>query len=656
MVFFSIMSAFAAFPRPWNTLERGNTRAAASAERVGQRSSRYAVLNRPAAARAEVQSRDTAGDDAVYKMCSAVLTRLDELIGGSQSEKHTAQGTRQVRSNKWDRTGKSHNFMLSSPPPTAASHHGPLPVIAVLSTPARHPLTFHPICQPSCQSEAMSATSDAVEFPANAGTLEYARSQDAQDPLRHLREHFIFPTVASLKKKALDGKIPAYPPNHKSPSPQPSAQENGTGSAEAEAGSGSDETTPAVYFCGNSLGLQPKAVREHLNAQLETWASVGVHGHFTAMEESPLGGSWQDMAADLATKSVPIVGAAGADEIAIMNTLTANLHFMMASFYRPTATRHKIIAEWKPFPSDTYAIASQIEWHGLDPAKSLVELHPNENFYISTEQILRTIDEHADSTALLLLPGIQYWSGQLFDMERITAHARAKGITVGWDLAHAAGNVPLRLHDWGVDFAVWCTYKYLNAGPGAIAGAFVHRRHGEVTRAQGQGAQYHPRLAGWYGGDKSVRFDMAKEFVPTPGAQGWIVSNPSAIDLAALGGALSVFSRTTMAELRAKSLRLTAYAEHLLGRVVADEALARGDGREPAFRIITPANREERGAQLSVLLREGLLDTVIEKLGEAGVVLDKRKPNVIRVAPVPMYNTFEDVWRCVNAIRSAVMA
>ncbi|KAL8316482.1 hypothetical protein RB597_000401 [Gaeumannomyces tritici] len=509
----------------------------------------------------------------------------------------------------------------------------------------------------------MSATSDAVEFPANAGTLEYARSQDAQDPLRHLREHFIFPTVASLKKKALDGKIPgewidrrAYPPNHKSPSPQPSAQENGTGSAEAEAGSGSDETTPAVYFCGNSLGLQPKAVREHLNAQLETWASVGVHGHFTAMEESPLGGSWQDMAADLATKSVPIVGAAGADEIAIMNTLTANLHFMMASFYRPTATRHKIIAEWKPFPSDTYAIASQIEWHGLDPAKSLVELHPNENFYISTEQILRTIDEHADSTALLLLPGIQYWSGQLFDMERITAHARAKGITVGWDLAHAAGNVPLRLHDWGVDFAVWCTYKYLNAGPGAIAGAFVHRRHGEVTRAQGQGAQYHPRLAGWYGGDKSVRFDMAKEFVPTPGAQGWIVSNPSAIDLAALGGALSVFSRTTMAELRAKSLRLTAYAEHLLGRVVADEALARGDGREPAFRIITPANREERGAQLSVLLREGLLDTVIEKLGEAGVVLDKRKPNVIRVAPVPMYNTFEDVWRCVNAIRSAVMA
>lgn len=445
-----------------------------------------------------------------------------------------------------------------------------------------------------------------------------------------------------------------------------------------------------MYFCGNSLGLQPKAVRVHLEAQLETWASVGVHGHFTGLDNSPLGASWQDMAADLAAKSVPIVGAAGPDEVAIMNTLTANLHFMMASFYRPTAARHKIIAEWKPFPSDTvrslclsffflcfvdacphpqkqelankptkqYAIASQIEWHGLDKEKSLVELHPDENFYISTEKILRTIDEHAESTALLLLPGIQYWSGQLFDMARITAHARAKGIVVGWDLAHAVGNVPLRLHDWDVDFAVWCTYKYLNAGPGAIAGAFVHRRHGEVVRLQDQGGQsrYHPRLAGWYGCDKSVRFDMAKEFQPTPGAGGWVLSNPSAIDLAALGGALSVFGHTSMAELRAKSLRLTAYAEHLLRQVVADESQTRKDGREPAFRIITPANKEERGAQLSVLLRDGLLDTVMEKLDAEGVVLDKRKPNVIRVAPVPMYNTFEDVWRCVNAIRSAVMA
>ncbi|KAI6280967.1 Kynureninase (L-kynurenine hydrolase) [Pyricularia oryzae] len=493
------------------------------------------------------------------------------------------------------------------------------------------------------QKSLCAIPADPIEFPADANTLDYARSEDAKCPIRHMREHFIFPTRASLKKKALDGRLPAYPPNHAKPGETATAQ-NGTSNTN------DDNVTPAVYFCGNSLGLQPKATRDHINAQLETWASIGVHGHFTSWDNSPLK-SWQDMAADCAAQSASVVGASP-DEIAIMNTLTANLHFMMASFYRPTEKRHKIISEWKPFPSDTYAIASQIQWHGFDTATSLVELHPDENYYISTEKILATIDEHAESTALLLLPGIQYWSGQLFDMPLITAHARAKGIVVGWDLAHAVGNVPLSLHDWDVDFAVWCTYKYLNAGPGAIAGAFVHERHGKVD-SDG----FKLRLSGWYGNNKATRFNMAKDFDPTPGAQGWVVSNPSGIDLASLGAALSVYNLTTPADLRKKSLRLTAYAEHLLNGILEDEAASSaGDGKKPAFRIITPSNKNERGAQLSVLLREGLLDVVGEKMEAAGVVCDRRKPDVMRVAPVPMYNSYEDVWRCVDALRKAVMS
>lgn len=438
----------------------------------------------------------------------------------------------------------------------------------------------------------------------------------------------------------------------------------------------------AIYFCGNSLGLQPRAVREHIHSQLETWSSVGVYGHFRTMESSPLA-SWQDMAEDCAAKSAAMVGASK-DEVVIMNSLTTNIHMMMASFYTPTKERHKIILEWKPFPSDTvslpvafprnpmalsasdtlqYAISSQIRWHGFDPATSMVEVVPDVDpaspkaQYISTASILRIIDEHASSTALILLPGLQYYSGQLFDMPTITAHARKHGITVGWDLAHAAGNVPLQLHDWDVDFAVWCTYKYINAGPGAIAGAFVHERHGSVAQRQkealnGTGElrveefEYRPRLSGWYGGDKSVRFNMDKTFQPTPGASGYQCSNPSALDLSALGGALSVFQKTSIDQLREKSLVLTAYAEHLLDGIATQ--------RPGSFEVITPRNPAERGAQLSVLLGDGLLETVGARLKEAGVVCDQRKPDVIRVAPVPMYNTFEDVWRYMDVLDRAL--
>ena len=392
-------------------------------------------------------------------------------------------------------------------------------------------------------------------------------------------------------------------------------------------------------------------MREHVNAQLETWASIGVNGHFREMHNSPLV-PWQDMAEDCAARSADLVGASP-HEIVIMNTLTANLHLMMASFYKPTEKRHKIILEWKPFPSDHYAIESQITWHGLDPAKSMVKIEPDDDCLIPTEKILRTIDEHAEETALLLLPGIQYYSGQFFDMPRITAYAKAKGIVVGWDLAHAAGNVELKLHDWDVDFACWCTYKYINAGPGSIAGAFVHERHGRVSWPDGSDdgtalPSYRPRLMGWYGGDKSVRFNMDNRFVPTPGAGGYQLSNPSAIDLSSLSAALSVFGKTTMRDLRSKALVLTAYAEHLM------DEMREGGGGE-MFRIITPRDPAQRGTQLSVVFaNEELHDAVIAALEAGGVLCDKRKPNVIRVAPVPLYSRFEDVWRFMQILRGAL--
>ena len=474
------------------------------------------------------------------------------------------------------------------------------------------------------------------KFPEDANSLAFAQRLDVQDTLSHLRDEFILPTKASLKKKALDGRIPGEP-----------ATANGTNGVNGT--SASDEQ--GIYFVGNSLGAQPKAVRRYVEAQLETWSSIGVAGHFNTLGNSPLT-SWQDLAEDCAVKSADLIGASP-HEIVIMNTLTANLHIMMASFYRPTEKRHKIILEWKPFPSDYYAIESQITWHGLDPAKSMVKVEPGADFLIPTEKILATIDEHADETALILLPGIQYYSGQYFDIPRITAHARAKGIVVGWDLAHAAGNVELKLHDWDIDFACWCTYKYINAGPGSIAGAFVHDRHGAVEWPNGRDGRptFRPRLTGWYGGDKSVRFNMDNKFVPIAGAGGYQVSNPSAIDLASLSGALSVFNKTTMHDLRSKALVLTAYAEHLLDGILAEAA---DDGKKPLFRIVTPRDPAQRGTQLSMLLAEGLLEGVNVALEANGVMCDKRKPDVLRVAPVPLYSRFEDVWRFMQILRGAL--
>jgi kynureninase len=456
------------------------------------------------------------------------------------------------------------------------------------------------------------------QWPSNADTLDFARSLDENKNIsKTFRLEFVVPSKAQLKRTTLKDD------------------------AEIEGGASSVDDE-AIYFCGNSLGLQPKAVGEHLNAYLKTWGSIAVGGHFTALEDSPLT-PYQDMAAGCSKKMADIVGASPSEVVA-MNTLTINLHLMMAAFYKPTEKKHKIMCEWRPFPSDWYAIESQIEWHGLDPKKSMLLVEPDDGYLMTTESILKLITDNADELALIMLPGIQYYSGQLLDIPTISAHARKHNITIGWDLAHAAGNVELKLHEWDVDFACWCTYKYMNAGAGSIAGAFIHERHGNNDHYKG--------LKGWYGHDKSSRFLMDNKFVPTPGAQGFQCSNPSIVDLTCLAGSLSVFQKTSMTDLRSRSLLLTAYAEHLLSQISARSSKD-GNAR---FTIITPSDPRFRGAQLSVLLPEDVFEDASAALTGNGVVCDKRKPGIIRVAPVPMYNTFGDVCRFMRIFEDAIGA
>ncbi|KAF2135934.1 uncharacterized protein K452DRAFT_362862 [Aplosporella prunicola CBS 121167] len=475
-------------------------------------------------------------------------------------------------------------------------------------------------------------------------TLSYAESLDAQDPLRPLREEFIIPTRANLKRKRLgdEGTIVELSEKINALLPE------------------NDVTYPSTYLCGNSLGLQPRCTQEYVRKYLDTWAYKGVYGHFQELEDA-VSRPWVDVDEDAKRETAMIVGARP-DEVAVMETLTANLHLLMASFYRPTKDRYKIIIEGKAFPSDHYAVQSQLHHHNLTPQAALVELTPPDpaTAYLPTDYILSVIDAHADSTALLLLPGIQYYSGQFFDMARITAHAHARGITVGWDLAHAVGNVPLELHAWGVDFAAWCNYKYMNSGPGAIGGLFVHEKHTRVeastttttdTVVSAETLGYRPRLSGWWGSAKSSRFQMTSTFAPIPGAAGFQLSNPSVLDTTALLASLSVFAQTSMPALRAKSLKLTAYLEHLLfarsPTETADTAAAR------PYVLLTPHDPAQRGAQLSLRLRPGLLEPVMRDLEAAGVVVDERRPDVVRVAPAPLYNGFADVWRFVREFKGA---
>jgi kynureninase len=379
---------------------------------------------------------------------------------------------------------------------------------------------------------------------------------------------------------------------------------------------------PLIYFAGNSLGLMPKAARQAVEQELDDWARLAVDAHLKA--KTP----WYSYHETLREPMARLVGAK-AIEVICMNSLTVNLHLMMATFYRPTKARFKILMEDPAFPSDTYAIKTQIVHHGLDPKDALILARPRQGeFTVRTEEIVDLIGRHKDQLTVVMIAGVNFFSGQLFDIPAITAAAQAHGITVGVDLAHAVGNVPLALHDWNVDFAVWCSYKYLNAGPGAGAGAFVHERHATNTKL--------PRLAGWFGNDPNTRFrlHLEPEFIPVRSADGWQISNPPIFSMAPLRASLSIFDEAGgMEPLRAKSIKLTNYLQFLLEHA--------GSNR---LTVITPRETESRGCQLSILVREHPKE-LFGKLEAAGVKCDFREPDVIRVAPTPLYNTFHEVWR-----------
>lgn len=404
-------------------------------------------------------------------------------------------------------------------------------------------------------------------------TLEFAQKLDAQDALAPYRQQFIFP------------------------------HHNGKN---------------VVYFTGNSLGLQPKSAQKFVNDVMNDWANLAVEGHFYA--EKP----WWDYHERFAEPLSKIVGAKPS-EITVMNTLTVNLHLLMASFYRPNATRYKIICEEKAFPSDQYMIQSQIQFHGFTTSDALVEVKKRENEHqLRIEDIFATIDAHANDTALLLMGGVNYYTGQVFDMQAITKYAQDRGIVVGWDLAHAAGNIEMQLHDWNVDFAAWCSYKYMNSGPGNASGCFVHERHHKSNL---------PRLAGWWGHNKERRFKMEPEFDPVQGADGWQVSNLPILSLAPYLASVELFAEVGMPALVAKRDKITAYLEFILNDVAQ-----KTNGN---FEIITPA---ARASQLSVFLH-GQGRKLFDYLMKNGVITDWREPNVIRLAPVPLYCSYEDMFR-----------
>jgi kynureninase len=383
-----------------------------------------------------------------------------------------------------------------------------------------------------------------------------------------------------------------------------------------------------LYLCGHSLGLQPKAAADYLAEQLKDWAELGVEGHFHA--KLP----WMPYHRLLTEQTADLVGA-NPEEVVVMNSLTVNLHLMMVSFYRPTKARHKIVVESGAFPSDQYAVKSQIRFHGFDPESSLIELTPRPGeSWLREEDIEELLKRIGDEVALIMLAGVNYATGQAFDMGRITGAGHKAGCIVGFDLAHAAGNLPLNLHDWGLDFAVWCSYKYLNGGPGCVAGCFVHARHAQAFDL--------PRFAGWWGHDERTRFEMPPNFRPMRGADGWQLSNPPIVSLAVLRASMDIFREAGMQRLRAKSMLLTGYLEFLLNNTASQ-----------SFSIITPASPESRGAQLSIRIAQNGR-ALCKRLIADGVIGDWREPDIYRVAPVPLYSSFRDVSQFVRSFVSAI--
>ncbi|MES2679792.1 MAG: kynureninase [Bacteroidota bacterium] len=418
----------------------------------------------------------------------------------------------------------------------------------------------------------IQAKQTAPEFKNNPA---FAKAMDENDPLRAYRDRFLFP------------------------------QHNGQ---------------EVVYFTGNSLGLQPKTTKDYIQQELNDWSEFGVEGHFLA--KNP----WLSYHELLTGKMAKIVGAKP-DEVVMMNQLTVNLHLLMVSFYRPTKNRFKILCEAKAFPSDQYALQSQLKFHGLSVEDSLLEIAPREGEYtIREEDILSAIETNKDSLALIMIGGVNYFSGQVFNMKKITAAGHQAGAIVGFDLAHGAGNIDLQLHDWQVDFAAWCSYKYLNSGPGSVAGAFVHEKHHNNTEL--------PMFAGWWGHDKKTRFLMDSTFVPMKTAERWQLSNAPVFSMAACRASLDIFDEAGMPALIEKSAKLTAYLEFVVEEINRE--------KNNCLQIITP--KENRGCQISIIAK-GYGKDLYDQLIKNGVIPDWREPNVIRCAAVPLYNSFEDIYR-----------
>ena len=418
-------------------------------------------------------------------------------------------------------------------------------------------------------------------------TLEFARQMDEKDELKTFRNKFYIPIV--------NGK-------------------------------------ECIYFTGNSLGLQPKTTQDYVVNELEDWANFGVEGHFHARRP------WMPYHEIFPKQLSKIVGCKE-NEVVVMNSLTVNLHLLMVSFYRPTKERYKIICEAKAFPSDQYALETQVRFHGFDPEEAIVEVRPREGEHaIRLEDVVSTIKLQSQSTALVLFGGVNYYTGQLFDIKRITEAAHSIGAYAGFDLAHAAGNVALKLHDWNVDFACWCSYKYLNSGPGGVAGAYIHEKHAADTSM--------PRFAGWWGYTKETRFKMEKGFEAIPTAEGWQLSNAPILSMAAHKAALDIFEEAGMERLHNKRGLLSSY----LSFVIND---CNRKASEKIIEIITPENEMERGCQVSMLmLKNG--KQIFDELTRQSVIADWREPNVIRVAPVPLYNSFKDIYRFGQIISSII--
>ncbi len=423
---------------------------------------------------------------------------------------------------------------------------------------------------------------------AYKSSLEFAKEKDLKDPLRSYRDRFYIPVINGIE---------------------------------------------TIYFTGNSLGLQPTSTKGYIEEELEAWKNWGVEGHFEAKRP------WFSYHEFLTEKIAKVVGAKPI-EVVVTHSLTTNLHLLMVSFYQPTATRYKILCEKKAFPSDQYALESQVKFHGLDPKEAIIEVGPRAGEHlIHEEDILAAIAEAGDSLAMIMIGGVNYYSGQLFDMETITKAGHAVGAKVGFDLAHAAGNVKLELNKWGVDFAAWCSYKYLNSSPGGVSGLFVHERHAHDKSLI--------RFAGWWGHDKETRFLMEPGFNPMPGAESWQLSNAPVLGMAAHLASLDIFDEVGMDALIAKRIDLTNYLEFL----IHDLSARKGD--LCSFEIITPKDPKQRGAQLSILLH-GMGKGLFDAITKMGVIADWREPNVIRIAPVPLYNSYEDVYRFSECLEKAI--